>query len=299
MNDFVDNIIDYSNNWKKVLLYTFLFSLFCFFAYLTVHFGYLIRTVPFFLTKLSFFLVCLVAAILALCLLLPTCYAIGIYVIFLIKFIKLLFEWLHELPERLQHEFDIWKRIWANRGFGKYTLFGGLTFYLKLRLRILAFFLLGMSIFLLAYGFHTRYTNYKRQYWREKVFYGQSLQEIYTLLPNTPYTIKTSLMIFYMKIENSKQMVYFPIDKNLYLQHMIDIPNEWNITFTDTTQLSFGVYYYTSPDLTEIFETSDFEIWENVRNGRTLDTTYFRKFTPLEVYQKNLPLTFPPGHWDE
>ena len=299
MSDFSDDIIDYSDNWKKILLFTFLFFLFCFFGYLTVHFGYLIRTVPFYLTKLSFFLICLVSAILALCLLVPACYAMGIYIILLVKFLKLLFVWLWNLPERLRHEFDIWKRIWANRGFGKYTLFGGLTFYLKLRLRVLAFFLLGMSVFFLAYGFYINFTNYKRDYWHEKVFYGQTPEDIYTFLPNIPYTVKTSLMIFYIKLENSKQMVYFPIDENLYLQNMIDIPNEWNITFTDTTHLSFGTYYYTSPDISELFETTDFEIWENVRNGRTLDTTYFRQFTPLEVYQKNIPLTFPPGHWDE
>lgn len=269
-----------------------------FFVYLTIHFWDLMGSVFFAFTKISFFFIVLFSALVSLCLLIPACIAIWMYLKLLIKFFFLLVEWSKQLPQKLKYELEILKLIWNNRGFGKYALFGGFTFYFKLRQRILAFFLFGLSVALLAYGFYFKFKDYHRTYWREKVFYGQSPLNIYTLLPNKTYTVKTELMLHLIKIENSKQMVYFPIDKERYLRHEVPIPQEWNITFGDTTKLTLAAAFFTSPSLSQLFETYDLEIWEDLKNGQKLDTGYIRKFTPSQVYEKNIPLTFPPQYWE-
>jgi hypothetical protein len=291
-------IFDYEDP-QHLILYSIAFILFSIFLYFTIHFGKMMGTVMFFLTKLSFLVICLIAAIIAICLIVPAMQALWMYLMLLARFFIILTEWFKKLPERIKWEVKIWRQIWSNRGFGKYKLFGGISFYLKLRLRILAFFCFGMSFLLLSYGFYFNYKQYHRQYWIEKVFYGQAPLKIYTFLPNIPYTIKTKLMIYYFKFENSKQMVYFPIDENLYKNYQIPIPHEWNITFGDTTQVSMGTCFFTSPAISELFDTYDLEIWENLRGGETLDTNYIRQFTPPHVYQKNIRLAFPPGHWDD
>ncbi len=118
-------------------------------------------------------------------------------------------------------------------------------------------------------------------------------------MPNKPYTVKTNLMFSHLKIENSKQMVYFPIDKNIYNWQKRPIPNVWNIQFSETTHVTLGMFYFSSPSLSELFETSDFEIWENLSNGLRVDTAFFRQYTPAFVYERNMRLTFPPHYWDE
>ncbi len=105
-------------------------------------------------------------------------------------------------------------------------------------------------------------------------------------------------MLNLIKIENSKQMVYFPIDNARYLKHEVPIPHEWNITFGDTTKVTLAAAFFTAPSLSQLFETYDLEIWEDLKKGQNLDTGYIRKFTPSQVYEKNLPLTFPPQHWE-
>jgi len=269
-----------------------------FFVYLIIHFWDLMGSVFFAFTKISFLLIVIFSALVSLCLLIPASIAIWMYIKLLTKFSFLLVVWFKQLPQKLKSELEILKHIWNNRGFAKYSMFGGFTFYFKLRQRVLAFFFLGLSITFLAYGFYSKFKDYHRTYWREKVFYGQSPLNIYTLLPNKTYTVKTELMLYLMKFENSKQMVYFPIDKERYLRQEVPIPREWNITFGDTTKLTLAAAFFTAPSLSQLFDTYDLEIWEDLKNGQNLDTGYIRKFTPSQVYEKNLPLTFPPQHWE-
>ncbi len=102
-----------------------------FFVYLTIHFWDLMGSVFFAFTKISFFFIVFFSALISLCMLIPSFIALWMYIKLLIKFFILLVEWFRRLPRKLKYELEIIKQIWDNRGFGKYTLFGGFKFILN------------------------------------------------------------------------------------------------------------------------------------------------------------------------
>lgn len=182
-----------------------------------------------------------------------TIYFLFIFMIRIPKLIKKGVVVIKGMPELIKRKSDIYKRIWNNRGFSKYKMFGGMTFYLKLRLRILAFFLAFISLSLTAYFFTFKQKTYEKTYWKIK-FYQKEPIQTFIFKPNIPYTIKTSaytnsLFINYEEYENPN-----------------GFSEIWYITFPDTTYVNFNLY---SAGINELFGQT-LEVWENKAEGEKI-----------------------------
>lgn len=192
---------------------------------------------------------------------------LGMFPIFWWRLIKNLIFFITKLPELIRHEFDIIRRIWANRGFGKYRAFGGFAFYFKLRQRVLAYFLAFLSIGIVTWYFAFRQHTYEKTYWKINFYYGEPLPS-FTFKPNIPYTIKAG-PDFYGIIINGKRYItgkstYFTQD----VPYMIPayLPDTWHITFPQQTTIEFLFY---EDHINEIFSMT-LEIWENKVDGTTM-----------------------------
>ena len=92
----------------------------------------------------------------------------------------------------LANDFSILKQIWQNRGFGKYTLFGGLKFYFRLRIQFFSYFFASVTALLLFVGVYRTYQNYEPTYWRESVYYDPGELPVFELDANVFYTFELS-----------------------------------------------------------------------------------------------------------
>jgi hypothetical protein len=181
------------------------------------------------------------------------------------------------LPQIISHEIDIIKNIWNNRGFSKYSLFGGLAFYLKLRQRVLAFFCAFLSIGIVTWYFAFKQHSYEKNYWKVNFYYNEPLPA-FTLKPYIPYTIKAG-PDFYGVIINGQRFVTgkntsFTFDDPYKIP--LTLPNYWNVTFPDTANLEF--MFYEEP-INEFFSMT-LEIWENKKEGPTINPSQFAYNVP-------------------
>jgi hypothetical protein len=179
---------------------------------------------------------------------------------------------IKDLPQTIRHEIEVIKRIWDNRGFEKYTLFGGLSFYLKLRTRILAYFFAFISLGIITWYFVFQQHSYEKTHWKINFYYSEPLPE-FKFKANTPYTIESSVD-FYGIIINGRRYI---TGKNTSFTgdapNMIPLtlPKNWNITFPDTTYVEFMFY---EDYINKIFSMT-LEVWENKKEGMTILPSQF------------------------
>jgi len=199
-------------------------------------------------------------------------------------FLKMLYFGFRDIPSVIVNEFHIIKRIWANRGFGKYTLFGGLSFYLKLRQRVFAYFFAFISIGIITWFFAFKQHSYEKTYWKINFYYSEPLPT-FTFKPNKPYTIKTDAD-FYGIIINGYRYITgkstsWTQDENNKIS--LNLPRNWNITFQDTTYIDFMFY---SDHINELFSQT-LEVWEGVSNGSTILPSQFAYNKKIETNKLN------------
>ncbi len=197
----------------------------------------------------------------------------AVIVIYLvIQIFKFLYIAIPETPGIILHEAEIIKRIWNNRGFGKYSLFGGFVFYAKLRQRVFAYFFAFLSIGIVTWYFAFKQHEYEKTYWKINFYYNEPLP-IFKFKPNIPYTIKAGPDFYGIIINGSRYVT----GKNTYFTK--DIPNKipltlpdyWNITFYDTTQVEF--MFYEEP-INQIFSMT-LEVWEDEAEGTPIYPSEF------------------------
>lgn len=183
---------------------------------------------------------------------------------------KHIYLFLVALPKYILNEFYVIKRIWENRGFGKYSLFGGFMFYFKLRQRIVAYLFAFISIGIVAWYFTFKQHTFEKDHWKIK-FYRNEPLPTFLFKPNIPYTVETST---YTRSILFNFIEYEKID---------GFTETWNITLKDSTYVFFNLE---SHAINEIFSQS-LEIWENRKEGMTVffpqDFSCKERFTnPIE-----------------
>jgi hypothetical protein len=182
---------------------------------------------------------------------------------------------IKELPERMKHEAALIRRIWDNRGFSKYSLFGGIDFYLRLRLRIVAYMLACTFFVSTGYFTYEKYRTYEPTHWVEKV-YHHSKPKIYKFKKNVPYTI----CVHGSKVEYIFVNGYHFCDtKSPYSSEPNAVPvvgfkphNTFNVTFPSET--NFAVLLHTEMVINDIVSRT-LEIWENKKEGIEYSYTIF------------------------
>jgi hypothetical protein len=206
---------------------------------------------------------------------------VGIYLAWVIlKYIYLL---LKNSPQLISHEIEIIRRIWDNRGFGKYSLFGGLSFYINLRLKVLAYVFAFLCLGIVTWYFAFQQHTYEKTHWKINFYYNEPLPE-FKFKANIPYTIKAS-EDFYGIIINGRRFI---TGKNTSWTQ--DAPNKiplilpkyWNITFPDTTYIEFLFY---EDHISEIFSMT-LEVWENKTESITVYPNFFT-YRPLNESSGN------------
>jgi hypothetical protein len=188
------------------------------------------------------------------------------------SFLSQSYLFIKDLPQTISHEIDVIKRIWDNRGFGKYSLFGGLSFYLRLRLRVLAYFFAFISLGIITWYLVFQQHSYEKTHWKINFYYSEPLPE-FEFKANTPYTIESSVD-FYGIIINGRRYI---TGKNTSWtedapnQIPLTLPKYWNITFPDTTYIEFLFY---EDYINKIFSMT-LEVWENKKEGMTILPSQF------------------------
>lgn len=191
-----------------------------------------------------------------------------------------LYIFLKELPNIIRNEIDIVKRIWANRGFGKYAIFGGLSFYLKLRQRVFAYFFAFISIGIITWFFAFKQHSYEKTYWKINFYYNEPLPS-FTFKGNIPYTIKASEDLYGILINGRRYITGKNTSYTGDAPFMIPLtlPKNWNITFPDTTIVEFMFY---EDYISQIFSMT-LEVWENKREGMMISPSQFSYITSKET----------------
>lgn len=198
--------------------------------------------------------------------------------------IPLLITGLKELPAKITSEIGLIKEIWNNRGFGKYTLFGGIGFYIKLRLRVLAFFFAFLFFASISYFLYVQYRDYEPTHWIEKV-YQNSEPKIFKFKKNVPYTVDLhGAAIEYFYVNGN----FFCAPKsplmgrpNFYALRNFQLHNKFHITFPEET--SFAILLRTEMVVNDII-SNKLEIWANKEEGVEY---HYTVFDPRMYIEKN------------
>lgn len=150
---------------------------------------------------------------------------------------------IRDLPETVRHETQMCKEVWEARGFSKYTTFGGFLFYLKLRQRILAFFLLGISVSIFVGFFIYKQVTHEKTFWKHS-FYAGERPEPFVFKANKPYSIEADIKGYYAVYLNGKKHVVTdnPMRNDEYYQTNLRLPKNWWIIFPETTVVIFDCY---------------------------------------------------------
>lgn len=196
-----------------------------------------------------------------------------------VALVKLLIIAIKDGPKKIAHEVDIIKRIWDNRGFGKYSIFGGFSFYLKLRQRVLAFLFGFLCVGIVAWYFTFKQQEYEKTYWKVSFYYGEPTPR-FIFKPNVPYTMKSGPDIYAITINGNRYVTgknsYWRQDENNLIP--FEFPEKWNITFPETTYVHFNFY---SEPINQIFSQS-FELWAYKKEGVTIPPSVFMYEWQLE-----------------
>lgn len=180
---------------------------------------------------------------------------------------------LRDIPDYVKQQLPLLKRIWSTSGFLKYKAFGGLTLYVMLRTRVLAFLFAFISVGILTWFFIYKQYTYKWDYRKIRFYYGEQIEPI-KFYPNTYYTFESSSLLYAIYVNGRMYSVgeqfvndaygrqkFNPEKKDLYL------PDTWNIKFSDTVKVQF--VFYTEP-IHQIFAQS-FELWANKQLGKSVE----------------------------
>jgi len=202
---------------------------------------------------------------------------VGIYLAWVI--LKYFYIFFTNLPQLVSHEIEVIQRIWDNRGFGKYSIFGGLSFYLRLRLKVLAYVFAFLCLGIITWYFAFQQHTYEKTYWKINFYYSEPLPE-FKFKANLPYTIKASEEFYGILINGSR---YITGKNTSWTQDTpnkipLTLPKYWNITFPDTTYIEFLFY---EDHISEIFSMT-VEVWENKREGATVLPSQFAYISQKE-----------------
>lgn len=204
------------------------------------------------------------------------------------KVIRLTYLFVISFPETVRNEIDILRRIWLNRGFGKFRAFGGLAFYFKLRQRVAAYFLAFLSIGIVTWFFGFKQYEYEKTYWKVHFYYGEPMPE-FVFKPNVSYTFESSADLYAVYINGTEHIVskYMDLHQNPRVLSLI-FPEKWHIAFPDTTRVKFIFY---ADHINEIFSQS-FEVWAYKEEGLRLTYNDFifegvKKYPKTKRYSRN------------
>lgn len=200
-------------------------------------------------------------------------YFIGLVKIFIFS-IPDLVSGLREVPAVLRHEITLIKQIWTNKGFGKYRLFGGIGFYLRLRMRVIAYVLAFSFFASTTYFTYEQYRSFEPTHWVEKV-YHHSKMRTFRFKKDMPYTVCVhGAKIKYFLVNG----YYFCPPKSPFSGQAgvidINIPlyNTFTVTFPEDTD--FAINLHTEMVINDI-ESKKLEVWENKKEGYEYHYTWF------------------------
>ncbi|MBZ0201577.1 MAG: hypothetical protein K8I03_01020 [Ignavibacteria bacterium] len=208
--------------------------------------------------------------------------------IFWWKIVRIIYLFLVSSPEIIRNETDIVRRIWQNRGFGKFRLFGGFLFYFRLRQRVIAYFLAFLSIGITTWYFAFKQHEYEKTYWKVHFYYGEPIPEI-VFKPNVSYTFESSADLYAIYLNGTEHIVskYMKLEENPRVLSLI-FPEKWNVKFPDTMHVEFLFY---ADHINEIFSQS-FEVWADKEEGLKLTYNDFifervKKVPRTKRYSRN------------
>lgn len=189
----------------------------------------------------------------------------------------------------MENDFSILKQIWQNRGFGKYTLFGGLAFYLRLRVQFFAYFFSAITALLLFFGVYRTYENYEPTYWRQSVYYETRKIPVFTLEAHTDYTFKVTDDVE-LVMANGR---YFATPNSRYLvQGNIILPYNFGRTFH--VRFPYKITIGVQPELNILINdviSEKVELYKYKQEGIYVD---YQLFEPHSSYYYH-PDAIPPN----
>lgn len=191
-----------------------------------------------------------------------------VFPVFWLKMIRLTYLFIVSSPGTVKHEIEIIRRIWHNRGFGKYRMFGGIFFYFRLRQRVAAYVLAFLSIGITTWFLAFKQYEYEKTYWKVHFYYGEPTPE-FVFKPKVSYTFESSADLYSIWLNDHEHIVskYMDLEKNPFVLSLL-FPDKWHVQFPDTMRVRF--IFYQDP-INEIFSQS-FEIWAGKEEG--LKITY-------------------------
>ena len=253
----------------KKVLYSFLGMIFLLSLLFQIHLFKVLNEVVSGFTKVIYlFVICIVFIVL---LLTVFHFFVILIAVFRLLFDLLLsfFEYVRNIKIHYRHFINTLALIWNNRNKFPYSIFGGFYFYLRLRTKVLGFLFLFAFCFLIFVKCYDYNKNYHRTYWKVEFFPGQDNGR-YTFLPNKYYTIHAD--------DRVSDVI---INKILYeIDYRNPLPRTWNIIYSDTATFCLGLYY---DPVKNAYSAQSFEIWEDKKDGPTLDTNYFMTLLPLKT----------------
>lgn len=188
----------------------------------------------------------------------------------------------------LANDFSILKQIWQNRGFGKYTLFGGLKFYLRLRVQFFAYFFASVTALLLFVGVYRTYKNYEPTYWRESIYYDPGELHVFELDANVFYTFELSDELEMAWVNG----VYFAVPNSRYvgLRNYYTLPYKWKRKFH--IKFPYRVRMSVVPELEMVINnvlSEKIEVYKYKQEGTYIDYRYFEPsfYAPPPVKEKS------------
>lgn len=201
----------------------------------------------------------------------------------LVKRIPDAWEASKELPQKINYEVRLLRNIWENRGIGKYRLFGGIGFYIRLRMRVFAFIFALVFFVSTSYFLYSKYRDFQPTHWVEKVYHNSKVRT-FVFKKDIPYTISLhGAEVDYIFVNG----YYFcgqgsNVIPNAYTITLKQFrPNDiFNIKFPEETH--FAIKLRTEMVVNDIV-SEKYEIWENKEEGQK----YHYKFFDYRSYLDN------------
>lgn len=184
----------------------------------------------------------------------------------------------------MKKEFSIIRQIWRNRGFGKYTLFGGLAFYFRLRIQFFAYLSAFITSMVLLGGVYSTYKNYEPTYWRKTIYYDSREWPIFELKANTYYTFKISDNFNTARVNgyNFAKPGLLIGGQEHYINLPYNLPREFHVMFPYDTRMAVV------PELDLIIDlviSEKMEVWKFKQEG---------VYVPYQIFEPSYYYTPPP-----
>lgn len=174
----------------------------------------------------------------------------------------------------MKNDFSILKQIWQNRGFGKYSLFGGLAFYFRLRIQFFAYLSAFLTSLVLLGGVYTEYKAYEPSYWRKSVYFGEDEKPEFLFEANVFYTVRMNDNLDYIIVNGVPFMSYTrertrENDFNIpfKFQKVFHIQFPYTVTITIVPELDFPIDFVISEKV---------EVWKGVKGGQFISYEFLK-----------------------